>query len=56
MYIFYIYVYILYIYIYMYMVFIMSQGFSIPYRKLAGVGYEPTTSCLPFTRSNHRAI
>ena len=38
------------------MVFILSYGFSIPYRKLALVGFEPTASCLPRTRYNHRAI
>ena len=35
------------------MVFILSSGFLIPYRKLARVGFEPTSSCLPCTRSNH---
>ena len=29
------------------MVFILSEGFSILYRKLARVGFEPTTWCLP---------
>ena len=38
------------------MIFMLSQGFSIPCRKLARVGFEPTTSCLPCTRSNHWAI
>ena len=38
------------------MAFILSYGFSISYRKLARVDFEPTTSCLPCTRSNHRAI
>ena len=38
------------------MVFILSEGFSISYRKLAQVGLEPTTSCLPYTCSNHSAI
>ena len=39
------------IYIYIYMVFILSKGFSILYRKLARVGFEPMTSCLLCTRS-----
>ena len=30
--------------------------FSIPYRKLAQVGFEPTTSCFPYRHSNHWAI
>ena len=30
----------------MYMIFILSLGFSIPYRMLARVGFEPTTWCL----------
>ena len=34
-----------------YMVFILSYGFSIPYRRLARVGFEPTTPCLPCTRN-----
>ena len=34
------------------MVFILSYGFSIPYRKLARVEFEFTTSCLPCRRSN----
>ena len=38
---------------YIYMVLILSEGFSIPYRKLARVGFEPSTSCLLCTRSNH---
>ena len=46
----------LYIYIYIYMIFILSQGFWIPYRKLARVGFEPTTLYLPWRRSNHWAI
>ena len=49
----YIYIYFIYICIYIYnicMVSILSWGFSIPYRKLARVGFEPTTSCLPCTR------
>ena len=27
--------------------------YSIPYRKLAQVGFKPTTLCLPCTWSNH---
>ena len=34
------------------MVFILSLGFSILYRKLARVGFEPTTSCLPCTHTH----
>ena len=53
----YIYMHIyVYVYIYIYMVFILSYGFLISYRKLAWVGFNPTTSCLPCTRSNHWAI
>ena len=53
----YIYIYIyIYLYIHIHMVFILSEGFSISYRKLARVGLEPTTSCLPYTYSNHSAI
>ena len=35
--------------------FILFWSFSIliPYRKLAGVKFEPPTSCLPCTRFNH---
>ena len=43
-------------YVCIYMVFIMSQGFSIPYRKLVRKGFEPTSLRLSFTYSNHRAI
>ena len=45
-----------------YMVFILSKGFLIPYRKLtwdrklAQVGFEPMTLCLPCTHSNQWAI
>ena len=28
----------------------------IPYRKLVRVGFEPTTSCLPYTRPNYWSI
>ena len=38
------------------MVFILSSGFLIPYRKLAWVGFKPTTQCLPCTYSNHWTI
>ena len=57
-YILYIYIYILstYLSIYLSIVFILSQGFSIPYRKLIWVGFEPTTLRLPCTHSNHGAI
>ena len=42
----------IYIYIYIY----IYTCIMIPYRNLAQVGFEPTTSCLPCTRSNHWAI
>ena len=35
---------------------LLSYSFSIPYRKLARVGFEPMTSCLPCTPSNHWTI
>ena len=38
----------IYIYIYIHIRYMLFT-----YRKLARVGFEPTTSCLPFTRSNH---
>ena len=34
-------------------VYIHNKGFSIPYRKLARVGFEPTTLCLLCTHCNH---
>ena len=33
-----------------------AKVFAIPYRKLAQVGFESTTSCLQSTRSNHWVI
>ena len=49
-YISYVFIYII-ICMYVYMAFILSESFSILYRTLARVGFEPTTSCLPCTRS-----
>ena len=48
-----IYIYVLYIYIYIYIYVVFILRISIPYIKLARVGREPTTPCLPCIRSNH---
>ena len=46
----------IYIYIYIYIYSFWAKVFAIPCRKLAQVRYQPTTMCLPYTRSNHWAI
>ena len=33
------------------MIFILSEGFPIPYRNLARAGFKLTTSCLPYTHT-----
>ena len=45
----------IYLYIYIYILYIILY-YSIPYKKLAGVGFEPTPSYLPYTRCNYWAI
>ena len=45
-----------YIYIYIYIYSFWAKVFAIPCRKLAQVRCQPTTMCLPCTRSNHWVI
>ena len=52
----YIYIYNMYIYIICIYIYILYVWYSFWAKVFAGVGFEPTTSCLPCTHSNHWII